>query len=131
MSHTTIYFLAEAEDFDNAEEQVTAYLETESFFDYYNTLPDESGTLDQKYDELAGFLEKCDWRKRAEKLLEQAEEYKAAGNLCLYGYMLIQAGELYAQCLNEDTCVFNIDTTDYSIPTEMKGWWAIAVDFHY
>jgi hypothetical protein len=49
----------------------------------------------------------------------------------MYGYNLIRAGELYSQTLNTDTCVFNIDTADYSIPEETKGWQVIAVDFHY
>jgi hypothetical protein len=64
---------------------------------------------------------------------QNAEGYKAAGDLGLYGYSLIRAGELYAQYLTIDTYVFNIDYGDYSIPPseDAKDWWAIAVDFHY
>ena len=131
MSHTTIYFLTEAEDFDRAERRVTAYLETETFFDYSAVIPEQSGPLEQKHEELVRFLDSREWEKAADGCLRQAEEYKNASNLGLYGYHLIRAGELYSQSLTIDTSVFNIDTGDYTVPVERKGWWAIAVDFHY
>ena len=61
MSHTTIYFLTEAEDFDRAERRVTAYLETETFFDYSAVIPEQSGPLEQKHEELAKFLDGREW----------------------------------------------------------------------
>jgi hypothetical protein len=131
MSHTTIYFLTEAAGFEKAERKVTAYLETENFFDYSETLPDLSGPLETKRDDLEAFLNGWNWKESADALLTEAEEYKANGGFGMYGYNLIRVGELYSQALNIDTCVFNIDTADYSIPEETKGWQVIAVDFHY
>ena len=131
MSHTTIYFITEAEDLDQAGSRVTGYLETEHFFDCFSVLPETSGPLAQKRGELAEFAKDWDWKKSAESFLERAEKNKASGDLCSCGYDLIKAGELYAQCLTVETYVFNIEEGSYSVPTESKGWWAIAVDFHF
>jgi hypothetical protein len=131
MSHTTICFLTKAESFDQAENRVATFLETERFFDYSNALPESSGPLAKKRAELLESAKGWDWKKSADGFLEQAEQHKADGNLGLYGCQLIKAGELYAQSLTVDAYAYNIDTSDYSIPPEDKGWWAIAVDFHY
>jgi hypothetical protein len=129
--HTTIYFLTEAEEPGEAERRVSAYLETEIFFDYSGVLPEQSGPLEQKRDELIKFLNGWEWKETADGFLKEAEGYKDAGNLAMYGYSLIRAGELYSQNLTIDTHVFNIDTADYSIPTEAEGWQLTAVNFHY
>jgi hypothetical protein len=131
MSHTTIYFLAEAADFDEAERQVSYYLETENFYDNFTVLDDNSGSLSEKRNELMGFINGWDWKKKANEFLSLAEKYKAAGSFDLYGYHLISAGQLYAQYLTIDTYVYNLDSSDYSIPSDDSGWWVIAVDFHY
>ena len=131
MSHTAIYFLAKEKDFEKAEHRVTEYLEGENFFDYSEVLHGESGPLGQKRGELLELVKNWGWKKNADGFLEQAEEYKADGNLGMYGYNLINAGELYAQYLTIETYVFNIDNSDYSIPEENENWWAVAVDFHY
>ena len=54
MSHTTIYFLAEAEGIEEAQSKVDSYLETEHFFDYYTFLPESSTGVHQGLG-----LEKC------------------------------------------------------------------------
>jgi hypothetical protein len=131
MSHTNIYFLTEAENFGQAERKVTAYLESENFFDYSEVQHKLSGSLETKRTALDAFLNGWDWKEAADGFLKDAEGYKINGNLGMYGYNLIRAGELYAQNLTVDTFVFNIDTADYSVPAEAKGWWLIAVDFHY
>ena len=131
MSYTTIYFLLEADDFDQAESRVTAYLETEHFFDYFIVLPESSGLLNKKRNELLELLEDRDWRKSANSFLELAEKHKSNEEFCLYGYYLIKAGELFAQCLTIASDFFNIDTGDYSIPKNDINQWMIAVDFHY
>jgi len=131
MSHTTIYFLTEAENYDDAETNVTAYLETEHFFDSFEVLHKSSGSLVQKRNELEEFVKEWNWIKSAGEFLEHAEVQKANGDLRSYGYCLINAGQLYAQHLTVETYVFNINTIDYSIPKEDKDWWIIAIDFHY
>jgi hypothetical protein len=131
MSHTTIYFLTEANDFDQAEHRVTEYLETEHFFDSFNILPDESGSLKEKRQDIDTFIDGWNWRKSADDILNLAEKYKSAGNLAQYGYHLVNAGQLYAQYLTVETYAFNIDTGDYTIPADDAGWQIIAVDFHY
>ena len=131
MSNTTIYFLTEAEDIDQAEHNVSAYLDTENFFDSFSILPESSGLLSENREALTKFIGNWDWRKNADDFLNLAERYKAAGYLDQYGYHLINAGQLYSQNLMTDTLVYNISTTDYSIPLDDKGWWLIAVHFHY
>jgi len=131
MSHTTIYFFTEAESYDDAEAKVTAYLETEHFYDSFEVLPESSGSLAQKRHEIEEFAKDWDWIKNAENFYEQAQVQKASGNLKSYGYYLINAGQLYAQYLTAETYVFNISTIDYSIPKEDKNWWVTAMDFHY
>jgi hypothetical protein len=131
MSHTTIYFLTEADDLDHAERRVTAYLESETFFDYSEVQPELSGPLETKRKAIADFMNGWNWKEAAEAILKEAEGNKAKGGLGMYGYNLIRAGELFSQSLTIDTYVFNIDFTDYAIPEESNGWWAVAVDFHY
>jgi len=128
MSHTTIYFLTKAENAEQAESKVTAYLGTEHFFDCFNVL--SSGTLAEKRTELDEFTGGWDWKESADEFLRLARKQKAAGNFCSYDYHLINAGHLYAQHLTADTYVFNIDEEDYSVPTDDNGWLVIAVDFH-
>ena len=128
MSHTTIYFLTKAENAGQAERKVTAYLDTEHFFDSFSVL--SSGTLSEKRKELDVFAGDGDWKKQAGEFLKLAEKQKAAGNFSGCGYHLINAGQLYAQHLTVDTRVFNIDEEDYSVPTDGNGWQVIAVDFH-
>jgi hypothetical protein len=131
MPHTTIYFLTQTGDYEQAEYRVNLYLETENFFDYFRVMPESSGTLEQKLDEITEYVNGVDYEKTAESFLGQAEEYKANRNFCLYGYYLIKAGELYAQDLTIGSYVFNIDAGNYSIPTGEKDWWVITIDFHY
>ena len=131
MSHTTIYLLTEASDFNGAERNVAGYLESENFFDYSQVRREESGPLDGKLRFLSEFLEGRDLRKEAESFLGDAEEAKNEGDLGMYGYRLIIAGELYSQKLNIGTRVFNIDSGDYSMPDNPEGWWLVVVDFHY
>jgi hypothetical protein len=131
MSHTTIYFLTEAEDLERAENKVTAFLESETFFNYSEIQHELSGPLETKRKEIDIFLNGWNWKEAADALMREAEDYKSKEKWESYGYKLIWAGELYSQNLTIDTYVFNIDTGDYSIPEETKGWWAIGVDFHY
>ena len=131
MSTTKIYFLTEAEDIDQAEHNVSAYLDTEHFFDSFSILSELSGLLSENREALTKFIGNWDWRKNADDFLNLAERYKAAGYLDKYGYHLINAGQLYSQNLMTDTLVYNISTTDYSIPVDDKGWWLIPVRFHY
>jgi hypothetical protein len=131
MSHTAIYFLTKAKDLDEAEHEVSAYLEGENFFDCFDVMKDKSGTLEKRRTELKAFIQDWDWNKAADDFMEQAEKYKAEGNMSGYGYCLCNAGRLYAQYLFIDTYAYNIDTGDYSIPEDDNGWWLIAFDFHH
>ena len=131
MSHTTIYFLTGAEDYDHAVSRVSEYLETESFFDNFNILSESSGLLEEKRKELKEFINGWEWKEAAEDFLNQAEKHKAEGHLSTYGYKLIKAGELFAQYLTIDTHIYNIESEDYSVPEIDNDLWAIAVDFHY
>ena len=131
MSHTTICFLVKEKDFDDAESRLMMFLDTEHSFDSLTVMPDKSGTLTAQRQFLDEFIGEWNWKKAADGFLEQAEDAKDTGNLDMYGCYLIKAGELYSQYLNTGTYVFNIETGDYSVPENPKGWWLIAVDFHY
>jgi hypothetical protein len=130
MSYTTIYFLAKENNYDETEREVSAYLETESFFDYYNILPEKSGPLEIKRRELLELNESWGWKERADNYLNEAEKYKEDKS-SLFGTYLINAGVLYSQSLMIDTRIYNIHSGDYSIPDEDKDWWAIAAEFRY
>jgi hypothetical protein len=131
MSHTTIYLLTDAKGLDEAEHEVSAFLEGESFYDYFDVMKDKSGSLEERRAELMAFIKDWDWIRAANEIMEQAEKYKAQGNMVRYGNYLCNAGRLYSQYLYTDTYAYTIDTGDYSIPKDDKGWWLIAVDFHY
>jgi hypothetical protein len=73
MSHTTIYFLTSARDFDHAERTVTGYLEGETFFDYSETQTCLSGPLETKRNDIDAFLNGWDWKTAADALLRDAE----------------------------------------------------------
>jgi hypothetical protein len=131
MSHTTVYFLTETKDLEQAENRVNACLEGETFFDYSEVQHDLSGPLETKRKDLDAFLHGWNWKETADALMKEAEDCKAKDDWGMYGYKLVRAGELYAQNLTIDTYVYNIETGDYSIPDHPGGWWAVAVDFHY
>jgi hypothetical protein len=123
MSHTTINFLTIAESLTEAESRVNDYLESEHFFDYFTILPESSGQLDQKLHQIIEFCKGFDWLKTAGGFLEQAEKCKTSGIPRQYGCYLIKAGELlYAGNLTIDTYVYNMDSGNYSIPDELKGY---------
>jgi hypothetical protein len=130
MSYTTIYFLTKEDNFNEAEKEVSAYLEAESFFDYYNISSEISGSLETKRRELLDLNESWDWKERAKNYLNEAEKYKEDKS-SLFGTYLINAGVLYSQSLTIDTRIYNIHSGDYSIPDEDKNWWAVAVEFRY
>jgi len=131
MSHTTIYFLTEAENIEKAVSKVSSYLDTEHFFDCYDILYDSSGSLANKRKELMNYIKDWDWKKSAEDYLRLAQKNNESGDLRLCGYHLICAGELYSQDLTINTYAYNVDSGDYSIPDDDSGWWVIKVDFHY
>jgi hypothetical protein len=131
MSHTTIYFLVQAEDQENAESKVLGYLESVHHIDSPALSSDKSGSLVYKRPELMNYIKNWNWMQVAENFLHQAQKYKESGDLRLYGQHLVSAGELYSQNLTICTYVFNIDSDDYSVPDEDMGWWAIGVDSLY
>jgi len=132
MSSTTIYFLTKnAQSIEEAENLVSSYLDTENFFDYFSVIHDKSGSLAEKRNELIDFIKDWDWKKKADEFYNLAQRYKADSSLSQFGFYLVEAGQLYAQYLNIDTYVFNIDSGDYFIPESDNGWRVIAVDFHY
>jgi hypothetical protein len=81
--------------------------------------------------DIEAFLNGWNWKETANALMNEAKSYRDK-DLEMLGYYYIRAGELYSQSLSVDIYVFNIETTDYSIPPpdESGGWWAITVDFH-
>ncbi|GHU27800.1 hypothetical protein FACS1894172_02800 [Spirochaetia bacterium] len=128
--HVEIYLLTPAEDYADAKSRVEWYLENETFYDHYTVLKEKSDSLEEKRAELIELREKYDCRKLADDYLAMAEEQKVAGNMSMAGYYYRRAGSLYEELLTDATVIYNIDFTDYSIPDDTHGWFAIAVDFH-
>jgi hypothetical protein len=128
--HVEIYLLTPGEDLADAESRVEWHLENETFYDHHEVLKEKSGGLEGKRAELLELRERCDFRKLADGYLARAEEEKAAGNVGMAGYHYRRAGALYEELLTDDAVIYNIDTFDYQIPDETRGWFAVAVDFH-
>jgi len=64
---------------------------------------------------------------------EAEERYGKDGehpNLGMYGWSLKCAGNLYAQNFCFDCNIFNTENYDYSLPDDLKGWWAVMIDMH-
>jgi hypothetical protein len=134
--HVTIYFIASGKDLDDAVNRINSYLETENFYDGYNVLEDEGGTLEEKREKVAEWAAAYDWKKEADGFYSNAEAQKAQGNISMAGYYYRKAGSLYEQLLTDDATIYNIDSYDYSIPNDDKElingekWFCVPVDFH-
>jgi hypothetical protein len=126
-----IFFLTKAKDLEEAEYNVNCYFEDNGFWSYSSKLPELSGPLALKHEYLVELNKSGNWKKRAEDFLILAEKYKAEGNFSMYGRHLIYAGEIYTQTLTFETVIFNIESEDYSIPTESKNWWAISLYLYH
>lgn len=61
---------------------------------------------------------------------KHAEEYKAKGNKSMQGYCLKNAAEMLGEEFCFEANVYNIESCDYSIPEDTKGFWAVIVDMH-
>jgi len=132
MSSTTIYFLTKnAQSIEEAENLVSSYLDTENFFDYFSVIHEKSGSLAEKRNELMDFIKDWDWKKKADEFYNLAQRYKADSSLSQFGFYLVEAGQLYAQYLNIESYVFNIDAGDYSVTEKDNGWWLILGEFHF
>jgi hypothetical protein len=128
--HVTIRLLTPAEDVDDAISMVEGYLETETFYDYYTTLKEESGSLESQVSKLREKQQEYDCEKLATEYLAKAQELMAKGNRSMAGFYYRRAGALYEELLNDDAVVYNIDSYDYTIPEQTQGWFVVAVDFH-
>jgi hypothetical protein len=130
MPHITIHFLTQAEDFEDAISRTEEYLESESdFYESYEVLRKESGWLPDLMDKVNRLLDRPDSITRAETYLAEAEVKKRIGDFGSAGYCYRRAGLLYEGALTQDMPVYNIDSFDYAIPFETRGWFAIAVYF--
>jgi hypothetical protein len=55
---------------------------------------------------------------------------RAINDYRMYGYCLKKAGEIFSQDFCFDCNIFNVEADNYSIPTELDGWFAVMVDIH-
>jgi hypothetical protein len=67
----------------------------------------------------------------AAKYIAEADKLMAQGTTSWAGYKYRHGGMLYEQMLCFDAQVFNLETGDYTIPTETDGLYVVPVDFHY
>jgi hypothetical protein len=129
--HFTIHFLTPAEDFEDAISRVEDNLDYEQdFYDNYEVLRNDSGSLDEKMDELAKIPNLKDSISQAEEYLRKAEASKRESDFKTTGYLYRCAGALYEGSLTEDRPIYNIDSHDYQIPFDTRGWFSIAVQFN-
>jgi hypothetical protein len=63
-------------------------------------------------------------------LEERAKEWKDKGDFRMYGYALKVAGQVYGQYFSFKTNVFNINSDDFTVPTDPTGYFAVTVDMH-
>jgi hypothetical protein len=131
MSHITIYFLTPAEDFEDAISRVETHLECEKeFADGFDILRNKSGTLVEKMNTLCNLRSGQDSITLAEKYLADAETRKQEGFFGQAGHYYHCAGLLYEGALTQDMPVYNIDSFDYAIPLDTRGWFCIAAYFY-
>lgn len=48
----------------------------------------------------------------------------------MYGYVITKAGKLFQQEFFDECNVFNVENSNYSVPEDVDGWWAVMVDIH-
>jgi hypothetical protein len=127
-----MYFLANAENLERAKQHVNNYLETEnSFYDGYEVIDDECGTLADKRLIFDDTIREHDYLVKAKQFVDAAEEQIEKKRYGLAGNYYRRAGLLYDQILSDDMPYFNITDGSYDIPPDTKGWFYIPVDFHY
>jgi hypothetical protein len=128
--YLAIHFLTPAEDFEDAISRVEDNLDYgRDFYDNYEVLRGDSGSLDEKLDALSALLNGKGAIARAESYLAKAEESKAASDFITAGYCYRCAGALYGGSLTDDMPLYNIHSRDYQIPLDTRGWFSIAVKF--
>lgn len=74
----------------------------------------------------------------AKNMMKQARQYKKEQMarrrddswMAYYGYLVIKAGELYAERFCNEAHVFNVTDYSYLIPEDPSGWWAVMIDYH-
>jgi hypothetical protein len=132
MSNLTIRFLTPAEDFEDAISRVEDHLECEKYFyDAYDILRNKSGALAEKMSDICELRTGPDSITFAETYLAKAETHKKESRFDEAGYCYIRAGLLYKGALTSDMPVYNIESHDYAIPHDTRGWFVITADFHY
>ncbi len=95
----------------------------------------------EKHDDDILPLSKCidvvkEWqqdpKEEADKIAQQYKENypKDDADLGTKGYYMTIQGNLLSQNFCFDTNVYNIKTWDYSIPKDLKNWYAVVIDIH-
>lgn len=131
MSHTTINFLVKSTGLDKAVRQLCHSLETEnSFFDSFDVLEQECGTLEEKRHILNSVLENEDYLTKAKKFLVEADKQRRKEYYGSAGDYYRRAGELFNGQLSDDMCYYNLTEWSYYVPPDNEGWFFIPVDFH-
>lgn len=96
--------------------------------DYYDVVP-----LSECLKTVNGWQQ--DPIKAGKQELAEAEKWlngeNGKDNYGMYGHLLIKAGNLFCQEFCSSCHVFNIEEHNYSVPSEVEGWWAIMIDIHH
>jgi hypothetical protein len=131
MSHITINFLKKAENIEEAIRHINNCLDTEnSFFDGYEVIESDCGTLENKKHILDEILREHDYLVKAEKFIKEAEKQRQKLCFTSAGAFYHRAGLLYSQNISDDMPYYNITDWSYDVPPDAKDWYFIPVDFH-
>lgn len=141
--HKGIIILTKANDVEEAENNVSDFmiLYKDSVWDWWQLGGRWSSLLETS--PLGECIELVnEWKQNVNHAIKAEEEAKqwlnyknSNGDIVadygMYGYCLVKAGNLYQQKFYNNTNVYNMETSDYSIPEEVFGWYAVMIDIHY
>lgn len=75
-----------------------------------------------------------EYRGDLEAQIEEEEkrmrEYALKGDRSMRGYLMKNIGEMLCQDFSFEANVYNIESGDYSLPSDTDGFWAVMVDMH-
>ena len=145
--HKAIILLTQVENKKQAKENVLMFMKKyggnescTNIWDWYeiggrfNNLlnPDKGGNilpLEEAKDKVNN--SKQDHIKEGNKYLEKGIEHLKHFNYDLGGLKLETASKFFLQDFHNKVNIYNIVEENYSIPTNIKGWYAVMIDMHY
>jgi hypothetical protein len=133
MSREKIRFIVQADDIDDAVNEVDDFIETErELGDYHEIINDECGVYDNGIREtLLELKNTYQPGEKAGEYFERAVKLKDEGDLDNAGFLFYLAGNLWMGKPTLEIPYYNITDSGFSIPGVVKGWFYIPATVHY